>query len=199
MKRLAILAGAAALAVPAAAAAPTSTTHPGQATSDPCSAHPRPAAEQRKLATTAFALRRWRAPKPSDHAVGQMRQLRRCAPRSALPAMRRSWRAAKRELARYVTYRQVAPYRGPGGSGPRSPHDGRWWAIPYYIPACESGGGGPPDFHVGFAGAYGILVATWHQYGDGHWYEAGDAPALPQHQAARRIWLAVGPSAWECA
>jgi hypothetical protein len=87
----------------------------------------------------------------------------------------------------------ITPYWG------CTPNGGcKWWALPSYIVACESGG----DYFVGFAGAYGVLEATWQQWGGPALvgtYAAGDAPPWAQDVIAHRVWVDVGPSGWECA
>lgn len=92
------------------------------------------------------------------------------------------------ERLRYVS----TPYPGPNGTR---------WPIPYTIAACESGGGGPPNYHVGFAGAFGLLVATWQQWGGvalAGTSTAGAAEPIYQDIIANKVWRDIGPSGWEC-
>lgn len=80
------------------------------------------------------------------------------------------------------------------------PGSGVYWAIPHYVAACESGGGGTPNYTVGFAGAYGVLTATWYQWGGGQYGPtAGSSPPWAQDLIAHEVWSDVGPSGWACA
>ncbi len=89
---------------------------------------------------------------------------------------------------RYALYRRVATFPGPG-SGPKSPSDGRWWAIPWYIVCGESRG----QFHIP-DGAYQIIPSTWQAAGGLKYAaNAGDATANEQHQVAHDLW---GHTAW---
>lgn len=85
----------------------------------------------------------------------------------------------------YRRYRQVAPYRSTWGAGPRSPADGRYYAIPWPVVCGESRG----DFHVNDDGAYQIIPSTWASYGGGRFAPtAGAATPLEQHIIAHRAW-----------
>lgn len=91
---------------------------------------------------------------------------------------------ARSQFKDYRLYRRIAPYPGPG-SGPLSPSDGRWWAIPWYIVCGESGG----NFRVNADGAYQIIPSTWHAFGGGRFAgSAGYASPLEQHIIASRAW-----------
>ena len=57
----------------------------------------------------------------------------------------------------------MATYPGPG-SGPPSPADGRWWAIPWPIVCGESGG----NFHVNADGGYQVIPSTWRAHTPSH-------------------------------
>lgn len=89
----------------------------------------------------------------------------------------------------------VTPYPGPNGT---------YWAIPYYIVDCESGGNFQAystDFKGG--GAYGILDSTWPLYGGPELSgvsRADLAKPIYQHIIAARIRDDVGinSSSWEC-
>lgn len=120
-----------------------------------------------------------------------------CAAPPHRQAMRHTWRA---HAQRYFEHRQamrwaamITPYWG------CTPNGGcKAWALPAYIVACESGG----DYFVGFGGAYGLLEATWQQWGGTALvgtYAAGDSPPWAQDVIAHRVWISVGPSGWACA
>lgn len=113
MKRIALVASAAA-ALAIGLAAPADSQDPSQATpTQPaqCVAHPHPAKEQKALASRTFAPSRWKHPQAGPGRVRQMQKLRTCADPTALPAMRKSWRGAKRGLYRYADqrFRQCSP------------------------------------------------------------------------------------------
>lgn len=83
---------------------------------------------------------------------------------------------------------ESTPYSGPNGTR---------WALPYTIVVCESGA----DYHVGFAGAYGLLRETWIYWGGGllaGTATAGAAEPIYQDIIAHKVWTEVGPSGWEC-
>lgn len=134
------------------------------------------------------------AAKPDAELVAAAQVHRRCIRiakvRHSLGEYRDRVKASwKLERLRYVS----TPYAGPGGTR---------WAIPYYIASCESGGGGMPDYHVGFAGAYGVLTSTWQQWGGpalSGSSTAGAAKPIYQDIIAHQVWVDVGPSGWECA
>lgn len=111
-----------------------------QSTTEPIACPAHPAAEQRQLAARVFAHRNWRSPEPGPGRVRQMRKLRSCAPRSALPAMRRAWREGKRRLYQYAVLRRVAPYRGFEGEGLWL----TWLPIPRWIVYRETREHNPP-------------------------------------------------------
>jgi hypothetical protein len=99
--------------------------------------------------------------------------------------------ASRKEQAAFQRARIAAtPYAG----------GGYYWPIPFYVASCESGGGGMPNYTVGFAGAFGVLVATWLQWGGAQYAPtAGTAPPWAQDLVAHEVWTDVGPSGWECA
>jgi hypothetical protein len=113
-----------------------------------------------------------------------MRKLRSCAVGPALPAMRRRWQDEKRTLYRYSAFRHVAPY--PGG--------GTYWAVPYYIVACESGGSWTAANPSGAVGPYQLLgwgapypAVTW-------------AEKMANHRIAAEVYAGgAGASNWVCA
>ncbi len=93
-------------------------------------------------------------------------------------------------------FRQTyTPNAGPGDT---------WWAIPYYIVSCESGGNFQAySYAFQGGGAYGILDSEWVRYGghelSGAW-RADQAKPFYQHIIATRIRNDVGITAhsWEC-
>lgn len=128
--------------------------------------------------------------KPDREVIEKAQRHRRCVDldnvREGLSEFRDEVKTEHKLLhLQYVS----TPYPGPGGSR---------WALPYSIVVCESGA----DYHVGFAGAYGLLVATWQQWGgpaiSGGVSEAGSAAPIYQDIIAHRVWTDVGPSGWEC-
>lgn len=125
---------------------------------------------------------RWRRGSPKQTTIAAWRRSHPCR------ELRQAWRLDRRSFNAYRKRRLVTPYFG----------GGRWWALPYYIVHCESGA----DYHVGFAGAYGLLTATWQYWGGtalGPWGTAGEAPGWAQDIVAHRVWTEVGPVGWECA
>lgn len=160
----------------------------GKTNLDPCVSHPHPAHEQQALAQRTFALRNWKSPKPGPGRVAQMQVLRQCAKPKALPAMRKSWRTAKKRLYRYHTLRQVAPFPGYTGYGMGL----RWLAVPRNIVDCEGG----PDWNrpnsqgSGAWGPYQLLghgepipVETWHDQ-------------IITHRIAGSLYASEGTGPW---
>jgi len=143
-----------------------------------------------ELLKHGYSHRRWEDATPlkklEREAIQQHKFcLKRKADRKVI-AERRGELADK--FAEYRMWRASVPYTG----------GGQRWALPYYIVVCESGA----DYHVGFAGAYGLLTATWAQWGGPALAGTSTAgAAAPKHQdiIAHRVWTDVGPSGWECA
>lgn len=70
---------------------------------------------------------------------------------------------------------------------------GHWWAAPYPIALCESGG----DYHVGFAGAYGLIAPGWSAGGGLRFAPtAGEATPREQDLVAHRLFSRYGESPW---
>lgn len=138
-----------------------------------------------------FAAKVWAAPwqrgAPAPRTIAAKRGRVACAPPGHRAAMVRTW---ERDRRRYYAHRQVMLWRTrvtPFAGG------GRWWAIPYWHVVCESGG----DYHVGYAGAYGLTAPAWNGYG-GRAFAANAGSATPREQdiVAHRLWEAAGDSAW---
>jgi hypothetical protein len=144
---------------------------------------------------------RWQRGAPAPATIRAKRQRVACAPAAHRRAMIRIW---DRERDHYYSVRRtklwqarVTPYPG----------DGRLWAIPYYIVACESGG--RANSPAAPNGAYSLLtdplqgVPTWEtwrpDWADGH-AAPYQAPKRAQDIAAHRLWVAYGSEPWvECA
>lgn len=194
MRRAALVAGVAIALTGYATPAISQDVSPEATPPDPCQSHPHPAAEQRRLAHRVFDLRRWRKPKPSADAVAQMQELRRCASPKALPAMRRSWRDAKRRLYRHRAYRRIAPYRGFSGEG----YWLRWLPIPRYIIECETNGywGEGRWQAANGSGANGpAQLLGWGQ----PYPATSDRERLTYWKITRMVWTNYGASQWACA
>jgi Transglycosylase-like domain len=102
--------------------------------------------------------------------------------------MRASWR---REKQIYWKHRRaefwrirVTPFPGAG----------RWWAIPWYIVDCESGGDYSAQNPTSTAyGAYQMLDTTYATY-----CTACDWSKRDQDLAAHRLYREQGSSPWAC-
>lgn len=98
--------------------------------------------------------------------------------------LRATWAKDRRGYGRYRALRQIAPY--PGG--------GTWWAIPYYVVACESGGSWTAYNPSGASGPYQLLgwgapypATTWRE-------------KMANHRIAADLWAGgAGASNWVCA
>lgn len=130
-----------------------------------------------------WRLDRWQRGKPRPKALQARRRRLSCAPRPHRRAMKRTWARDRVSYGRYREFRQVAPY--PGG--------GTWWAIPYYIVACESGGSWSAYNPSGAAGPYQLL--GWGApYPADTWREK-----MANHRIAAGLWDDYGNSPWVCA
>lgn len=123
-----------------------------------------------------YALGRWHDPHPG-------RGKRACEGNA---------RRVKKRFFEYRIYRQAATFPSPLGSGPRSPADLRYFAVPYTIVCGES----EPHWRGTAAfrlpdGAYQIIPSTWAAYGGQRFAAtAGGATPLEQHVVAARAWRA---------
>lgn len=176
MKKL-LLIGVAILAIAGGAQSLALGQAPAPAPAAPEAAAPPPAppcSPARKI----YALGRWNEKHSRAPARGE-----RICPSS------RHVRRLRTAYFEYRAYRMIATYPGPG-SGPRSPHDGRWWSVPYYPIVCgESGGDWWPEPNPADR-AYQIIPSTWRAYTPSRGEE---------HQLERRyrIRLSFGSSAAE--
>ena len=155
--------------------------------SHPQTKHPHPRAHPCSQLDRVWSAARWRRGQPKQRTV---EALHSCA----------RWSTAKR---RYYQHRskllwreRVTPFRG----------GGRFWAIPFSVVYCESGG----RYHDPAApnGAYALLtgplqgVPTWESWRPGWASEYGapyQAPKKAQDIAAHRLRMAYGLEPWECA
>lgn len=140
------------------------------------------------LAAEVWAPSNWRRDHKPTKAIRQHRHQIRCA---AGPhhraAIRKRWtadRAAFYKHRRAMLWRaRVTPFYG----------GGHWWAIPYWHVVCESGA----DYHIGYAGAYGLITPTWLSYGGGAYASsAGEASPREQDLIAHKVWIDNGDAAW---
>jgi hypothetical protein len=70
---------------------------------------------------------------------------------------------------------------------------GHWWAAPYPIALCESGG----DYYVGPAGAYGLIGPGWRTGGGAQFAAtAGEATPREQDIVAHRLFSRYGEQPW---
>lgn len=90
------------------------------------------------------------------------------------------WSSARKRYGRYSVFRHVAPYAG-GGS---------FWAIPYAIVRCESGGSWSAYNPSGAEGPYQLL---------GHgapWPVRSWRDKMAHHRIARALYRESGTSPW---
>lgn len=124
---------------------------------------------------------RWQRSAPKPSAVQAAQHIFRCA-RHPFP-LRRKWERDRLAFGRYRQLRQVAPY--PGG--------GTWWAIPWYIVSCESGGDWMAANPTSDArGPYELLdqgepypAVTWKQ-------------KMENHRIAADLYAESGAAPWVC-
>lgn len=103
----------------------------------------------------------------------------------------------KKKFSKYrreqIFIQKYTPFPGPNGT---------YWAIPWSIVSCESGGNFTQTNNAGSGagGAYQIMPDTWINYGGGKWASRAEyAPPKAQHIIASRIWAGgSGRSQWEC-
>lgn len=158
-------------------------------------------AEFRSFSQEVWGIARWERERPAHATIKAQRHRLRCAAGPGhRKAMKTRWRADQKQFyehrSRMLWRTRVTPY--PGG--------GHWWAIPYYIVVCESGGRyndpSAPN------GAYSLLagplqgVPTWETWRPS-WasgYELPyQAPPKAQDLAAHKLYRAYGLEPWECA
>ena len=132
---------------------------------------------------------RWERGKPKGETIAAAHRWIACAggPGHA-KAMKKRWRESRDDfldLRRRELFRaRVTPY--PGG--------GRWWAIPFYIVDCESGGDyGAQNPTSSARGAYQMLDTTYAAY-----CVACDWSKRDQDLAAHRLYQEAGASPWVC-
>lgn len=181
----------------AMAATPIALADEGNPTPVPESTPPTPSCDTAKVIIDHLRLSRW-------HRDHPLRGTRWCGDD------RRAVKRARERFGEYQLYRAVTNYRGPG-HGPRSPADGRWWAIPYYPIVCGESHG---NFYVNDDGAYQIIPGTWAAHTPTRHEErrlersyrvhlsfaglAGESGELEQHIVAARAWLAGEPWYGRC-
>jgi hypothetical protein len=139
-----------------------------------------------QFSAEVWKLSLWERGQPKHSTISAQRRRLKCAGPENRKAMRHRWRAdqaAYYEHRADMLYRQrVTPFYG----------GGNWWAIPYAMVICESGG------NYGFTyGAYSILDPAWQEWG-GQTAHAGEASAAEQDRVAAVGWDLYGEGAWEC-
>lgn len=177
----------------------TSTALRPATTIDPCVLYSDPPASVRSFIDKVWDESRWRRGDPPAKTVNAWRLHLHCLPPSWQKKLKQRWRELQGEFfdrrGAELRRRRVTPEWGCTSLG-----GCKFWALPAYIVDCESGGDYTPDAGLTFGGAYGILVSTWQQFGGLRWAsQANYAPPYAQDIVARRVWLAVGSSAWACA
>jgi hypothetical protein len=153
----------------------------------------------RPFSAHVWDIGNWRrgAPKPATFAAERRRLA--CAPPAHRAAMSRTWardRAAYNHKRRSELWRERwTPYYGCTTLG-----GCKWWAIPAYIVDCESGGDYTPSIGaLTFGGAYGLLIATYHEFG-GRFATAREGPPKEQDRIARELFEREGHfGPWACA
>lgn len=181
MRRLAL----AAVAVLIVALAGTWTATAAQTPTTAQSIHaPKPPGPQcfgrdfAKFSAKVWAKDRWERGSPSKAAVKAARRRFACSPvRANLEAI---WAGEKLRYGRYRAFREIAPY--PGG--------GTYWAVPYPIVRCESGGSWSAYNPSGAEGPYQLLghgqpwpVTSWHD-------------KMEHHRIAGALYAEYGTAPW---
>lgn len=146
----------------------------------------KPACSTTQATFRTYARNVYRRDNVSRRALWKMARDRKCA-RS--PKAARNMGAFQRSQSRQRRERRlldaVTPFVGP---------DGRRWAIPWYIVACESGGRWDAYNPSGAAGPYQIMAMH------GRPFPANTtATRLRHHQIARNLYLSQGSRPWVCA
>lgn len=140
-----------------------------------------------KLINKGYALSRWQDRTPiTDSERRSLKDHKFCLKRSKARASIADYRASK--ASRFRSYRRIrllTPYYG-GGS---------WWAIPWYVVACESGGDwGAVNPSSGAFSPYQLLPSTYAGV-----CKRCDRSREDIHLAASRVWARSGGSEWVCA
>jgi hypothetical protein len=174
-----------AVAVPLLMASPALASSEQDSVPPRCKQHHHPATEQRQLAQRVFKMRQWRRPAPGHGAKRTMRRLRSCAAPRVRDDMRRTWQKEKRQLYRHAAFRQIAPYSG----------GGTYWAIPWPIVECESGGLWSAYNSSGAAGPYQIMGEWGRPWPVTSWHDK-----MAHHHIASDLYAGgSGASNWVCA
>jgi hypothetical protein len=172
------------LASPTAALRPNTPFHP-----DPCHGQQIKAPAFHDFAESVWELSRWEREKPRPGTIASKRHKLDCAAGPGhRKAMVRSWalfRAGFYAHRRDELWRvRITPY--PGG--------GRWWPIPYYIVACESGGDyGAQNPTSSARGAFQLLDTTHATY-----CTICDWSKRDQDLTAHRLYQEQGAGPWVC-
>ena len=141
----------------------------------------------RVILQEAYSLDRWQDATPARGEEKQRWQEHRRAilHRPTRLAIGHYRDRLERRFAEYREMRQLTPYYGGGA----------WWAIPWYVVACESGGDwGARNASSGASGPYQMLPSTYSSV-----CRSCDWSKLDQHYAAGRVWDRSGGSEWVCA
>jgi hypothetical protein len=126
----------------------------------------------------------WKSGSPGSRALIAWHHKLKCAGPANRAAMKKAWQRERLAFGRYRALRQIAPY--PGG--------GTWWAVPYSIVLCESGGSWSAYNPSGAVGPYQLLgwgapypARTWRE-------------KMENHRIAARVYAGGGgASNWVCA
>lgn len=127
---------------------------------------------------------RWERGRPGKAALKAKHRRLGCAGPGNRHAMKRTWAKDRLRFGRYRAFRKIAPY--PGG--------GTYWAIPWYVVSCESGGSWTAYNPSGAAGPYQLLgwgapfpATTWRE-------------KMENHRIAAELWAGgAGAGNWVCA
>ena len=184
--RVPLIAVAAALLL----AAPAQATRPNTNTpikADHCFGQPITVKDFAVFSDQVWRLPRWERKEPKAKTIAAAHRKFLCSRGSGIRGLlRKHWaesKAAFYEHRRRQLWRvRVTPFSG----------GGHWWALPYGIVVCESGG------NYGFTyGAYSILDPAWREWG-GQTAHAGEASKREQDRVAAVGWDLYGEGAWEC-
>ncbi len=167
-------------------ASPSTALRPNT-TLNPCVGHETTAQAFQEFAEKTWRLPRWERPRPRPLVIRAYHLKLQCAAgQGHREAIKHRWATAKHAFYKHRRVQlwriRVTPYLGGGG----------WWALPYSIVVCESGG----NYHFTY-GAYSILDPAWHAWG-GKTTHAGEASKREQDRVAHYGWSHYGEGPWEC-
>lgn len=129
----------------------------------------------RPFSAKVWDISRWQRAETTDATIRAERRRLSCAPADHRHAMKHIWRRDQRAFydhrKRKLWRVRVTPFY----------YGGHYWAVPYPIALCESGG----DYFVGPSGAYG-LIPPFPQ-----WLSPRE-----QDRIAHRLYLEQGEGPW---